>query len=128
MRRLFIILGLLVAGQIVWAQDGEKVRERAKVKIEEYKERLELTEAQIAEIKSLREKYAPEVQAIREDESTSKGDKMRAMADIVDQREAEMEAILSEQQMTELKAIQAEVKENMQERRERRRERRKEGQ
>ena len=124
MKKTLLLLGILVAANILFAQE-EKIRERAEVKIEEYKERLNLSEEQLEQIKELKEKYKPEYKAIAEDESMNRSDKMRARADLFDKREAEMETILDEEQMTELKVIRKEVKANIKERRERRKARKK---
>ena len=88
MQKLTLIIGLLVAANILFAQGKrEQMREKAEVKIEEYKERLNLTEDQVADLKELRESIKPELEAIRKDESKSRSEKMRAHADIIEKQE-----------------------------------------
>lgn len=109
---------------ILVAQTREEARAKAEVKIEEYKERLNLSEEQVQQVKDLRTKYRPEFQSIRDDESKTKSDKMRARADLMDEREAELEEILDDEQMAELKVIRSEMRENAKARKENRRGRR----
>lgn len=129
MKKLALLAGILVAINIVSAQDSPErtPRERAKIKIEEFKERLQLTDDQIDDIKAMKEKYRPEFEDIKKDESKSKSDKMRAAADIIEKQEANMASILNEDQMAEWKEIQGEVRDRRHKRRERKRERRREG-
>ena len=97
---------------------SRKQREqRADLKLEEYKERLELTDVQVEDWKVLREKYKPELKSIRSDESKSKADKMRAAADIVEKQQKELADILSENQFAELQIIREEVMEKKREQR-----------
>lgn len=128
MKKLALIIGLVVAANILFAQGKrEMMRERAEIKIEEYKERLNLTDDQVEELKKVREEMKPEFEALRKDESKSRSDKMRAHADLIDKREARVSEILSEEQMAELKVIQKENKQKRMEMREKRKERRGDG-
>lgn len=128
MQKLTLIIGLLVAANILFAQGKrEQMREKAEVKIEEYKERLNLTEDQVADLKELRESIKPELEAIRKDESKSRSEKMRAHADIIEKQEEEVAKILNDEQLTELEVIKKEVRENVKKRRDRRRDRRDDG-
>ena len=128
MKKITLLIGLLVAVNILFAQDRrEAMKEKAKVKIEEYKERLELTDNQVADLKKLREEAKPELEAIRKDESKSRSEKMRARADIMENQEKEISNILNEDQLAELEVIRKEVRANMEKRRERRKERRGDG-
>ncbi|WP_420316277.1 hypothetical protein [Ekhidna sp.] len=123
MRKLILIIGLLVAGNILLAQDKEdQIRRKREAKIEEFKERLELSDEQIADLKQLREATKPKLDEIREDESKSRSDKMRAHADIIEQNEKEIAQILDEQQLQELEEIKGEIREKRKMRREKRRE------
>ena len=125
MKKLIVMLGVIVAAHIVTAQDAnESSKNRKEVKIEELKTRLDLTDEQVAQIKELREKYRPEIEAIKNDETKSRSDKMRATADIIDSREADMTQILNEQQMMEMKVIRQEMQTQRKARKERMRDRR----
>ena len=125
MKKITLILGILVAANILVAQNKRaEVRERGKVKIEEFKDRLNLTEAQVADLQQLREEMKPDFEALKKDESMSRPDKMRAHADLIEERQAEVEKILDDEQLAEWKEIQKEVKEKRGERRERRHDRR----
>ena len=124
MKKVTLIIGILLATNILFAQGRrEDAKGKAKAKIEEYKERLNLSDEQLADIKEIREKYKPEMQEIRNDEATSKSDKMRAAADVIEKQEAEMAELLTSEQQEEWKEIRAEIKERREVRRERRRER-----
>ncbi len=122
MRKLIIMLGILVAANVLVAQDTQ-VDERVKNKKEEIKARLELTDEQAEQLKALREKYKPELKSIREDDTKSRSEKLRAVADLIDQKDADLQGILSQNQIAELSIIRNEMKVRRQERRERMRER-----
>ncbi|WP_370089393.1 hypothetical protein [Ekhidna sp.] len=125
MKKLTLIIGLLVAGNILYAQDRrQELREKVEVKIEEYKERLDLTEDQVADLKKLRESMKPELDELRDDDEKSRSAKMRAHADIIEKREAEVAKILNQEQLAELEVIKKEIKTNAENRREKRKERR----
>ncbi len=115
MKKTILILGMLVAFNMLMAQNGKG--QRARVRIEEYKERLNLSDEQTEQLKDLKSKYRPQFKAIREDESKSKSDKMRASADLMDERETELDAILDDKQMAELKVIRQEMRDKAKERR-----------
>ena len=128
MKKLVLIIGLLAAVNISFGQerpDGPPPHERGMIKFEEYKDRLNLSDDQIDDLKSLKKKYHPEMEKIRTDEAMSRSDKMRAAADVMEKQEAEVAKILSEEQLTEWKAIHEEVKSKRMEERGKRKERRK---
>lgn len=111
MKKLLVLVGVLVAINCVSAQEGmHERRAHAQKKIEVYKERLQLSEAQIESLQALKQKHRPEMQQIRQDESISRGDKMRATADLIDQHEQEMASILSNEQLEEWEVIKKEVR------------------
>lgn len=111
-----------MAANVLVAQDRE-VNERIKKKRDEIKTRLELTDDQTEQLKALREKYRPELKSIREDESKTRSEKLRAVADIVDQKDEDLKGILNQNQMAELSLIRKEIHLNRKERRERMRDR-----
>lgn len=116
----------MTAVGIIFAQDKTEVgREKAKVKIEAYKERLNLSENQLADLKKMRESLKPELEALQQDESKSRSERMHARAYIIEKQEAGVAEILNNEQEAELKVIQREARENAKERRKRKRERRK---
>ncbi len=125
MKKFTLIIGILVAANVLNAQGRkEKAREKVEIKIAEHKERLNLTEDQVGDLKKLREEMKPQLEEIRKDESLSRSDKMRAHADLLDERDAELEKILDEDQLAELDEIRKEVQKQREERMEKRRERR----
>jgi hypothetical protein len=115
MQKVMLFIGILMVGNIVMAQGKQQEKQRAEVKLEEYKERLNLSDEQIDQWKDLKEKYKPELKSIRSDESKSKADKMRAAADVIDKKEEELANILSENQFAELQIIRNEEKQKMKE-------------
>lgn len=122
MKKITLIIGILVAANILYAQGKkEKIREKTQIKIEEHKERLNLTDDQVADLQELKENMKPQFEQIRKDESLSPPDKMRAKADLMDERKAEVEKILDDEQLEELEEIRREVHERREERIEKRR-------
>lgn len=120
MKKLLIIVGVLVAFNIVSAQEPTR-KERIQSEIEAYKERLQLSDVQVAQLKEMHKKYRPEMKAIRDDESKSRSDKMRAAADIMEKKEDEIATILSNEQMAEWNVIRKEISSKRIARRENRR-------
>lgn len=128
MKKLALIIGLMVAVNVLFSQERrEEMRDRMEMKIEEYKDRLNLTNDQVTDLKKVRESMKPELEALRADESKSRSDKMRAHADLIDKREAEVAKILNKEQLAELEVIKKEMKEKHMERRGKRMERRGDG-
>lgn len=126
MRKLALIIGLLVAGNMLFAQDQKADdKEKPPVKIEEYKERLKLTETQLADLKQMRESLKPELEAIRKDEAKSRSERMEARATIMKKQEARVAEILDDKQEAELKEIHREIRDKVRKKRQRQRERRK---
>ena len=128
MKKLTLMIGLLVAINVLFAQDRREVaREKAEVRLEEYKDRLNLTDDQLAELKQVKESMKPEFEALKADDSMSRSDKMRAHADLIDKREAEVAKILDDEQLAELEVIKGEVKANKEKRADKRKSRRGDG-
>lgn len=123
MRKLALIIGLAVAGNIVFAQDQKEPRREREVRIEKFKERLQLTDDQVEELKSMRESLKPEFKAIAEDDSKPRSEKMVARAAVVKKQEDQVAEILNDEQEAELEVIKGEIKEKMEKRRTRRKER-----
>ena len=121
MKKLIIVLGILVAVNVLVAQEIEQEQEKSK--IQEFKTRLNLTDTQADQLMDLREKYMPEMKSLRSDESKTRSEKMRAAADIIEQRESEMKKILSESQLKELSILKKERRAHMRDRREKMKER-----
>jgi len=128
MRKLSLIIGLIAAANILFAQDRrEMAREKAEVRFEEYKDRLNLTDDQLTELKQVKADMKPEMEALKNDESLSRSDKMRAHADLIEKREAEVAEILDDEQLAELAVIKEEIKANKQRRKGARKARRGDG-
>lgn len=120
MRKLALIIGLLVAGNMLFAQDQKaNDKEKPLVKIEEYKERLKLTETQLADLKKMRESLKPELEAIRKDEAKSRSERMEARATIMKKQEARVAEILDDKQEAELKEIHREIRDKVRKKRQR---------
>jgi hypothetical protein len=121
MKRFTLLIGLIVAATILFAQDRrDEMRAKIKNQLKEYKERLDLNDKQVAAWKKIREKYKPELEVIRDDVDLSRGDKMRAAADVFDKVDGEIDAILTEDQKIEYAKIKSEVQEKRRKRRLRR--------
>ena len=122
MRRLLIVLGILVAANVLVAQDT-KTNERIQDRQEEIKTRLNLSDEQSEQLKALREKYRPELKSIRDDDTKSRSEKLRAVADLMDQKDADLQGILNQNQIAELSVIRKEMRQHRLGRRERMRDR-----
>lgn len=122
MKKLIIALGILVAANVLVAQ-GTETNEKIQKKREEIKTRLNLTDEQAEQLKALREKFRPELRSIREDETKSRSEKLRAVADLIDQKDLDLQGILNQNQIAELSVIRNEMQERRQERREKMRSR-----
>jgi len=105
MKKLIIVLGILVAVNVLVAQDNQQTNERFESKRHAIKARLDLTDEQSEQLSDLREKYRPEIQNIRTDESKTRSEKMRAMADLVDQKDAELQGVLTQNQVAKLAVV-----------------------
>lgn len=125
MKKISLIIGLLIAANILLAQGARTpVRQEAREEIEDYKERLNLSDDQTAEIREIKKKYRPQLQEVRSDSSLSRSDKMRSTADIYEKQDAEIAEVLTDEQNEEWKEIKAEVKANKDQRQEKRGQRR----
>ncbi|MFK7954175.1 MAG: hypothetical protein AB8B73_15100 [Ekhidna sp.] len=109
MQKVILMIGMVLVASIAFAQ-GEGKKDKPEIKIEEYKERLELSDNQVSDLKEMREKYRPQLREIRSDKSKDKADKMRAAADVMDLQQEELATILSESQFAELQIIREEAK------------------
>ncbi|MEP1095152.1 MAG: hypothetical protein ABJG78_08580 [Cyclobacteriaceae bacterium] len=109
MKKLIIVLGILVAANVLIAQDSEWLEERIESRRQAINDRLDLTDEQFEQLKELREKYRPEIQSIRTDESKTRSEKMRAVADLVDEKNSDLTGILSQNQMAELTVLRKEM-------------------
>ena len=119
MKQAILLIGMLVAGNILFGQEKHPPREIPETKIEKLKERLELTDEQVREWKEMEEKYRPELKEIRNDDSKERHEKMRAAADVMEKQQEELTKILTEDQFTELQIIREEVKRKKKKRRKR---------
>lgn len=77
----------------------------------ELKAELDLSPEQEAKIKSIREKYKPEIQAIRSDEQLEPRDKMAKLKSVKTQIQAETDLVFTTAQKAKLEAQKAEFKE-----------------
>lgn len=114
MKKLALFIGILLAANILFAQDEQ---EMMNLKLEEYKERMNLNEDQLAKWKEIKKTYRPQLKEIRDNESMERSDKMRAAADVVEKMDNEMKLILNEEQYKELQEIREEMKAEAKERR-----------
>lgn len=119
----FFVATLMMVSVMQMSAQERPIREKTRTKVEEYKQRLNLTDEQSEQMKTIRAKYQPELEQIRKSEQT-RGDKLRAAAEVADQMDAEVEKVLTPAQMDEWKKIKKEVAENMSQRRKAIRERR----
>lgn len=118
------VICLLAAGLTYTAQDPANADRaaQAKERIAELQERLKLTPDQIEKLKPIVQQEAAELKAIRDkaaNESSKRGKRqaLRAVRDVQDKYEPQVEAILTKEQMAEWKKIREERKEAMKQKR-----------
>lgn len=114
MKKLTLIIGIMVASNVLLAQDpetGKGPKGNKEAIIEKHKERLELSDEQVEQLRDLRESLKPEFESLKNNETLSRPDKMRAHADLIEKREAEVAKILTDSQLEELEKIKEENKE-----------------
>lgn len=129
MKKITLIVSMLVLISMVSAQEPQGQKrgpkgDRAEMKIEKLQEHLELTDDQVADLKKLSEDMKPEFEEIRNDESLERPDKMRAHADLIEKRDAEVAKILTEEQLTKLEELKEKRKAKRKERKGMKREKR----
>lgn len=112
MKNSKLIFGMLL---MVFSSVSVQAQERPEkgqkqIAIERYKEQLKLSEDQVESLKSMKAKYSSQKKEIRNNDAQSKSEKMRLMADILENQQAEMAEILDESQLAEWKKIKEEMK------------------
>lgn len=110
MKKLLLLIGVLTAGNILYAQHAITYEERVVKSKERIRERLDLGAEQELQLKEWQGKYAPDLKAIRRDTEKSRSEKLYAMAAIQAKREQELALILSEKQLEELQLMKKEVR------------------
>jgi len=119
MKKITLMIGILLAVNILFAQGRRgEMKNKRRGKIEAYQDRLDLSEGQLNDIKEIKAKYKPEMEEIRNDQTKTRSDKMRAAADVVEKQETEINEILNQEQQEEWKKIRAEIKEHREAKRE----------
>jgi acyl-CoA reductase-like NAD-dependent aldehyde dehydrogenase len=101
MKKIIIVLGILVAANVLVAQEREMLERRK----DDFKQLMNLSEGQSDQLEKLHEKYRPEFQNIRNDASKTKSEKLRESADLIDARNEELQNILSAEQYAKLEII-----------------------
>ncbi|MEM9340245.1 MAG: hypothetical protein AAGA66_16035 [Bacteroidota bacterium] len=109
MKKVVLLVGMFIAVNISIAQNVNN-KWIVQVKILEFTERLDLSDEQTNQIKKLNRKYWPQFKAAKEGETKTQKEKNQARSAIMNEREVELETILDEKQMAELKVIRQEVK------------------
>lgn len=122
MKKLILLLGIVVAGYAATAQQPKHGMDNPE-KIEVFKEKLNLSDEQVDQMKALRKKHLEEMKAVKGDQSLSRADKMRKMADAVESHDEKLSEILTEEQMAELKTMREQRKQKGKKRRMQRRKR-----
>lgn len=123
MKNLKAVLAALAISAFVTnvqAQDRPKLtdeqRQEMKAQFEESKKRLALTPEQEKSFKEIHQKYAPEMKSVRKSES-DKSDKRQKMKDLRERKDADIKAILSEQQYKTYLEMQKERHQKMRDKR-----------
>jgi hypothetical protein len=126
MRRLVLIFAFLLstfaAIPAVSAQTPEQLPERARQRLDQMKERLALTPAQIEQVRPIWTEEAQKLKALREKSSAGSGrrrDRLklaRELRDIQHDTDDQLEKVLSKDQMKELKKLRDEWREQLRDR------------
>jgi len=120
MKKLILLLGIVVAGYAVTAQQPQHGMDKSE-KIEVLKEKLDLSDEQVDQMKALRKMHMEAMKAVKDDQSLSRADKIRKMADAVEAHDEKLSEILTEEQMAELKSMREQRKQKGKQRRMQRR-------
>lgn len=99
---LLTFILVLLLGVIGYAQDGNN--DLRKERIKQLRQKLELTDEQIAQWKLIREKYKPQIEALRS-EDMDRTDKKAELMKIRDSHDAELQEVLTTDQFQEFKHI-----------------------
>ena len=107
MKRIKLILTVTLISLLGTIQLKAQTAETA----EKVKERLNLTEQQTEQFKAVKEKYKPELKAIRQNDGLSKEDKKKQLEEIKSRKNEELKSFLSADKYSKLEAIRRERKE-----------------
>lgn len=110
MRKITLILGILIAGNVLFAQDTTKKGKKAKAKIETYKEELGLTDTQLADLKGIEETSKEEMEALKSDASLTDEAKKESRKAINEKRQAGIASVLNEDQLAQWEEIKSSLK------------------
>ena len=102
---LFTALSFTVFGQ---GPGGPRGQRGQGINLEELKKELSLTDEQIESWKALQEKFRPQMQEIRQDDTLEWEEKREKVRTLMAERQEEVKAMLTEEQLAKLEEIRAE--------------------
>ena len=96
-----VVFAVLVGSSVVYAQDqgsGQKQPMTAEQRLQKMTKQLNLTEEQQQQIKPILENEQKEMQAVRQDSSLSKGDRMSKMQQLRQDTSTQIKPVLNQDQ------------------------------
>lgn len=107
-KKSFMLVIALMSSTIIFAQKGPGKKHDGEAQAEKMKSELSLNDTQYASIKSINQKYKDKHIAIRKDSTLSKENKMSKMKGLHEEREKEVNAVLTPAQSTKWKTLKKE--------------------
>jgi len=104
-KRIYLITAALCCGVLVSASTSNAQKAGGMSKVEAISQQLDLTPQQKLKILPILREEAPKVEAIKNDNSLSKIQKVQKIRAIHQQTDPQMKTILSQEQLQKLKAI-----------------------
>ncbi len=109
MKKSIMMIGLMLLGSMVFAQHKEhNQKERATKQSEKLKSELSLNDDQYATIEGIQEKYASKHDALRNDSTAERGNRLETLRTLRLKKEKEIEAVLTPEQKSKWKTLREE--------------------
>jgi Spy/CpxP family protein refolding chaperone len=110
MKKLMITIMMLLASTIIFAQRGHHdPNEMAQRQTDNLKNALALNDQQYAAVKSINDRYANQFMQMRRDSATVRSNKRTAIQNLMQEKQKEINAVLTPDQQTKYKDYQADV-------------------
>lgn len=108
MKRSMMVIGALMISSVIFAQTKDKRHHDGEARLEKFKSELSLNDTQYSSIKGINKKYAEQFSKLRKDSVTSKSEKHTTIKSLREQREKEINAVLTPDQKSKLESLKKE--------------------
>ena len=101
------IKGVLTEAQYIKLQNAkaEKKEGKKKKKADDLKAELDLTDKQSQELQAIKDKYQPQIRAVKGNESLTEDQRKVEIKELKDQKKKEVEGILTKDQLIKMKSL-----------------------